>query len=69
MNDTRTDFFQKLDDMIVAGAPVMQVVRALNIRERTVRRRKGELGRAGRLTSNLLQGLVPGAKNANTVNG
>ena len=26
---------------------------------------EGELGRAGRLTSNLLQGVVPGAKNAN----
>jgi hypothetical protein len=60
MENQRAHFFQTLDDMIVAGLPVVQIVRTLDIRERTVRRRKAELGRQGHLTSNQLQGVMPG---------
>jgi len=54
------NFFQKLDSMILAGTPVMQISRWLDIRERTIRRRKAQLGRQG-YTFGKLQGNMPGA--------
>jgi|HubBroStandDraft_1064217.scaffolds.fasta_scaffold251387_2 hypothetical protein len=63
--EQQTDFFKKLDGMILAGTPVIQISRSLNIRERTIRRRKAELGRQGH-TFSKLQGTLPGAEHVRT---
>ncbi len=64
MDNTRDAFFRMLDGMILAGAPVMQIVEALSIRERTVRRRKAELGRQGHNFK--LQGKMSGVEYVGT---
>jgi len=61
MEQQRTDFFKKLDGLILAGKPVIEISKALDVRERTIRRRKAELGRQGH-TFTKLQGNVPGAQ-------
>jgi hypothetical protein len=62
--ETRThdEFFADLDRMILAGSAVIDVTRALNVRERTVRRRKKALIESGHIPQ--LQGRQPGANNA-----
>jgi hypothetical protein len=65
MEQQRTAFFRKLDEMILVGRPVMEIVNALAIRERTVRRRKAELGRQGH-TFTKLQGMMSGVEHVGT---
>jgi|HubBroStandDraft_5_1064220.scaffolds.fasta_scaffold318119_2 hypothetical protein len=43
----REAFFATLDGLILDGTPTVKIVKALDIRERTVRRRKAELARHG----------------------
>lgn len=64
MDGQREAFFKTLDGLILAGTPVMRVVETLGIRERTVRRRKAELGRQGHTTK--LQGKMSGVAHART---
>ena len=65
MIEQREEFFRELDSMILSGAPVMQIVRALNIRERTIRRRKAELAEQGH-TLTKLRGNMPGVTHVGT---
>jgi len=59
--EQRVDFYRKLDSFILAGTPVIEISKALAVRERTVRRRKAELGRQGH-TFGKLQGKVSGVE-------
>jgi hypothetical protein len=61
MDNTRDAFFRTLDGLILAGTPVMEISTSLGVRERTIRRRKAELGQQGH-TFGKLQGNVPGAQ-------
>lgn len=64
MEQSREEFFRTLDGLILAGTPVMQIVNALGIRERSVRRRKAELGRQGHTFK--LQGKMSGVEHVGT---
>jgi hypothetical protein len=65
MDNTRDAFFRTLDGLILAGTPVMEISTSLGVRERTVRRRKAELGRQGH-TFDKLQGKMSGAEHVGT---
>lgn len=65
MDNTRDAFFRTLDAMILAGKPVMEISTSLGVRERTIRRRKAELGRQGH-TFGKLQGKMSGVEYVGT---
>jgi hypothetical protein len=64
MDNTRDAFFRTLDGLIMARTPVTQIVKSLDIRERTVRRRKAELSRQGHNFK--LQGNMSGVEHVGT---
>ena len=63
-----TDEFQRALDMaILSGLSSAKVARMVGIGEKTVRRRKADLGRAGHQFTNFAQGTTPGIDNATAV--
>jgi transposase len=63
---THSEFESALDSAILSGLSSAQVARLIGVSEKTVRRRKADLGRAGHKFPNYTQGAMPGIQNATT---
>lgn len=59
------EFLRQLDTAIMSGLSSSKVARLIGVNEKTVRRRKADLGRAGhRFPNHFAQGAMPGVKDA-----